>query len=393
MDSKPIYLPVNWIDGMKINKQHFITERNAMLQQLAYSAASHITAVNYGLLPPVAAEHKPLKLFVSLDNQQYVQIRLVNCRAITPGGVYINIEESSFEENQASAQLPSLGVPLAALKGKSQVYYVVLTVNVYDRVGIGNADPEEIPPRLPFSAPQYHLSLLPEEELDGKKPGLYQLTISRIIIAEGRVEPDENYIPPCTATASHPDLTDIYYGLEEFMSTMERCCIQINQKIQQKKQSNDMALIVQKLCDQVLQYQQVYFTQFKWMSMHEPPCMMLAQVSSMARLIKNCLDTYVNTGKEELMNYFAEWCDVNQVTLETVTTALGNHSYKHEDINAAVTKVSDFTRTVSLLFSKLSKLDYIGKKKDANIFVKEEIVNPAATAETAAKKRRSFLAD
>jgi len=40
------------------------------------------------------------------------------------------------------------------------------------------------------------------------------------------------------------------------------------------------------------------------------------------------------------------------------------------------------------LFKKLSELDYIGKKSDSNIFVKEEIV-----AKQEVKNRRSFLLD
>jgi len=212
------------------------------------------------------------------------------------------------------------------------------------------------------------------------------------VLKENRIEADDNYIPPCTATASHADLMDIYYGLDEFMSKMELYCIQINQKIQQKKQSNDMALIVQRLCDNILQYQNVYFTRFKWTAVHEAPAFMLAQVASMARLVKNSLDVYVNAGKEELMNYFVEWCEINQGTLENVITELGSHKYSHEDINSAVVKVSNYTKIISSLFYKLSRLDYIGKKKDANIFVKEEIINPD-TAENATRKRRSFLAD
>jgi hypothetical protein len=137
----------------------------------------------------------------------------------------------------------------------------------------------------------------------------------------------------------------------------------------------------------------MHFTSFKWAALHQPPSYMLAVTASLARLIKNSLDVYVNAGKEDLMNYFVEWCEVSQGALETVITDLGNHQYQHEDINAALLKVMAFTKTVSALFLKLSKLDYIGKKKEAAIFVKEEIVNPVETAESAAKKRRNFLAD
>ena len=111
METQNIYLPVNWVDGMKINKQHFIAERNAMQQQIVFSGGSHITAVNYGLLPAIANEQKAFKITVSLDNQQFVQVRLINCRAITPGGAFINIEEGAFGENDIKAKVPDLSVP------------------------------------------------------------------------------------------------------------------------------------------------------------------------------------------------------------------------------------------------------------------------------------------
>jgi hypothetical protein len=40
------------------------------------------------------------------------------------------------------------------------------------------------------------------------------------------------------------------------------------------------------------------------------------------------------------------------------------------------------------LFKKLNELDYIGKKSDSGIFVKEEVVE-----NTEVKSRRSFLLD
>lgn len=151
--------------------------------------------------------------------------------------------------------------------------------------------------------------------------------------------------------------------------------------------------MVQRVCNQVIQHQGACLPQVKWMAPHQPPASLFAMVASLARLIKNNLDLYVNAGKEDLMNYFAEWCDVQQATLEGVITELGSHQYRHEDINDTVLKTMEFTKVVSGLFLKLSKLDYIGKKKDSNIFVKEEIVANEKTAEATAKKRRNFLAD
>jgi hypothetical protein len=392
METNHQFLPVNWTDGMKINKTHLVAERNALQQQAVFAAGSHLTSINYGLLPPVAEGQKSCSLFVSLDNQQYVQVRLASCRAVTPGGIMINIEEQGTAAT-ADTKVPDLSIPFADLKNKSAVYFVVLTVNIYDRVPTGLADPDEIPPRLPYSAPKYSLSLVPKQDLAGQKAGLYQLALSRIFIKENKLQVDEDYIPPCVATASHPDLMEIYYSLEEFMAKMELYSIQITQKIQQKKQVNEMALIVQWLCNNIIQHQSLHFTWFRWAAKHQPPSFMLSFTASLARLIKNSLDVYVNAGKEELMTYLVEWCELSQGRLETVITDLGNHNYLHEDINAAVSKVAAFTQTVSSLFYKLSKLDYIGKKKDQAIFVKEHIASNVETAESAAKKRRNFLAD
>jgi hypothetical protein len=386
-------MPVNWVDGMKINKTHLIAERNALLQQVVFAAGSHISPINYGLLPPVAPGQPSCQLFVNLDNQQHVQARLASCRAVTPGGVVIHLSEPDMPAASVQAKVPDLSVPYNELKGQSQLYYVVLTVNPYDSVPAGLADPAEIPPRLPHAMPQYTLSLVPQEGLQGMKVGLHQLALGRVLVKDGRVQTDTEYIPPCATTASHPDLLDIYYGLEEFMGKMELYAIQIAQKIQQKKQTNEMALIVQWVCNNILQHQSQHYTQFKWTALHQPPCYMLSVTTSLARLIKNSLDVYVNAGKEDLMNYLVEWCELTQGALETVITDLCNHQYQHEDINAAVIKAQAFTKTVSSLFFKLSKLDYIGKKKEAAIFVKEEIVSPAETAESTTKKRRNFLAD
>jgi hypothetical protein len=187
MSQQNIYLPVNWTDGMKINKTHFIAERNAMQQQIAFSAGSYITDINYGLLPPIAREQADFDISVSLDNQQYVQVRLINCRAITPGGVFIDINNGLYGENDLSVKIPDLFVPFTELKNKSATHYVVLTADIYHRLPVGDADPAEIPPRLPYSAPTFTLSLLSQEELNGKRPGLYQLTLSRFFINEHKI--------------------------------------------------------------------------------------------------------------------------------------------------------------------------------------------------------------
>lgn len=393
MAKQNYYLPVNWVDGMKINKHHFIDEQNARIQDQAFSTGAHITAVNYGLLPPVAKEHYPVSMYINLDNQQQVIVNLLHCHAVTPGGYVINIQQDADNEiTTASKKIPGLSVPFSELKEKAETYFIVLAVNPYKRIPYGNAAENEIPTRIPYTLPQYSLSLLPEETLQNKKPGLYQLVIGKFFIKEQKIVVDENYIPPCVTSSSHPDLTDVFAGMEEFISKMELYSTQILQKIILKKQQNDLALIVQRLCENILQYSSSHTMIYKWSMLHQPPLYMLSVVASVARVFKNTLDQYIGSGKEELINYFIEWCELNQGELEGLITDLTTHKYNHENINSTIETTMAFTKTISSLFHNLSRLEYIGKKREANIFVKEEVVK-SDFPEFVPQKRRSFLAD
>jgi hypothetical protein len=115
--------------------------------------------------------------------------------------------------------------------------------------------------------------------------------------------------------------------------------------------------------------------------------------SGLARLVKNVLDCHLGSGKEELVNYFTEWCNFSQGELEGAITALASHTYDHLDISDSVAKVSVFTKILSQLFHQLARLEYIGKRKDSGIFVKEEVITPSSSSDQTPPRRRSFLAD
>jgi hypothetical protein len=156
---------------------------------------------------------------------------------------------------------------------------------------------------------------------------------------------------------------------------METYSLQIIQKIIQKKQSNDMAVIVQKLCEYILSFTASQLADIKSSGVVKPPVSMIVTISAFSRLIKNIIDCYLGAGKEELISYFTEWCNVSQGELERIIIQLSNHQYDHLDINNSMNKVTEFTKIVSALFHRLARLEYIGKRKEAGIFVKEEAVN------------------
>lgn len=385
------YLPVNWIDGMKINKNHFIAQDNATRYQLAQNTNCLLNELNYGLLP--VGPGSELKLFISTDNQKKLQVRIQQCRAITAGGYYIEFNEDSLLQGTNTAlEVTSAPATLKELKSKGNEFYIVLSINPYKRIPFGMADTGEVPPRVPFTTPTYSLDLIPLQDVTRNVLGPWQLPVGKLSIDDQRVILEEDYIPPCSSVNSHPELLEILAGLEQFYSKMELYSLQIIQKILQKKQANDMAIIVQKLCENISFFTSFQLADLKSVGIIQPPVFLVGKVAILARQMKNTLDCYLGNGKEELINYFTEWCNISQGELEDAMVNLSGHQYNHLDINNSIDLVSQFTKIISRLFYQLARLEYIGKRKDAGIFVKEEVVrqkNPEATPQ----KRRSFLAD
>ena len=152
-----------------------------------------------------------------------------------------------------------------------------------------------------------------------------------------------------------------------------------------------MAVIIQKLSEYIILFTSSKMAEFKLVSVYEPPVYLINAACSFARLFKNTLDFYIGAGKEGLINYFIEWCNISQGELEGAITRLANNQYDHLNIKDSIHEMYAFTKIISKLFATLSTLDYIGKRKDAGIFIKEQIV--ASEPQTLPNQRRSFLAE
>ena len=81
------YFPVHWIDGMKINKGHFLSVQDSMSDMLRDGIGIHLSMQNYGLLPV----ENSLKLSLSIDNHKLLRVRVEECQAVTPNGSRISI--------------------------------------------------------------------------------------------------------------------------------------------------------------------------------------------------------------------------------------------------------------------------------------------------------------
>ena len=384
MIEKLNHFPVNWIDGMKINKNHFLEVQNFVYDSIRDSVGIHTSMMNYGLLPVA----EPIKMNLIIDNHKLLRIKVEECHAITPNGSRIDIGTSE----SLSLSIPYPETVRELKENESAVLLACISVNHFKRTPYGEPDPEENPPRYPYTHPEYSLNLIPEDELKSTIGfGANYLTIGKILVNAGESKIDDNYIPPSISVSSHQKLQELYTEIDRFYGQIELYSVQIAQKIHSKKQSTDLAMMMERMSDKTLNYLGTEINRLRWMSPHTPPANMLLSVVSLARILKNFIDARSGAGKEELLNYFAEWCNVSQGDFEVIFSETINTDYNHNQMDIVIAKITRFMKTLEELFSILSRLDYIGKKRDGSIFVSENTDDKEAVIH--AKRSRTFLAD
>ncbi len=384
MSKKNDFFRVNWVDGMKINKDSFVAFEDSMLHHIEKSSGYGITPNNFGLLPDYTGAKNTINVTISMDGHDTLVIAVNRCNAVTLGGNRITIDDAATNLFQQAGHLLQQE---HVIKDKTGVSYIVLSVDQHARIPIGDADPYEEPARHPFVLPSYQITVVPENQLNIQLIGSHHITIGKVVWDNERPQLMDSYIPPCTSIQSHQDLIYTYTEVGAFLNGIESYATSIIQKIYQKQQTNDMAKMVLTMANDVLSYLKSAIPVYRSHDKYAPPVEMIVKLMCLARTIKGSLDIYAGTGKEELLNYLTEWCDQNQGAFENVLQEMIDLEYIHTDVNQSLEKVATFTMLMTVLFKKLHELDYIGKKSDSKIFVKEDVI----VQDDVKKRRRFFL--
>ena len=126
------------------------------------------------------------------------------------------------------------------------------------------------------------------------------------------------------------------------------------------------------LCDRVMLYLGQALTAARWNLLYESPAALFFTMASLARVLKNTIDLRIGAGKDELMEYLSEWCELKQGELESMLASIAGMNYDHNDVNKNISEAAVFVRVIAKLFNTLSRLEFIGKRKSAGFVVKEE---------------------
>lgn len=360
---------VNWIDGMKISRRHFMETEDHFTDSIRDTASLFLHNYDFGLLPPFRGQRLSCDFEISERVTRQVELRLRQCNAITAGGVRIHILPEAYAEQLVSAY--SFAEEEPQEEGQVNYYSVVLSVNPHERVPSGTPDPGETPPRHPYVMNGCELVVLPSEQVSASDMGLNHLVIGQLVRKNGRVTVNDRYIPPSTSIISHPALIQFYERFSTLLNDIQMSSFRIIEKVTTRDQSTELAKNIKSLCERMLDYiAQVFFT-YRNMVHQQPPVNMVAVFSNLAHIFYTSLNYPGSRAKEEMLKYFYEWKDVTPGNFEDLLVRTVDIVYDHYNIRQSMEQVQDCMQVLSALWNKLSSLEFIGQRRE-NIVVAEQ---------------------
>jgi len=371
------HYPVNWVDGMKITRRHFTETDHFVLDHLRDTVALGLRPDRYGLLPTTNELGSPaaFELLLSVDAQHEVQARLTQCRAITAGGVRIEITPSSAPltvRTSLGQLLTAFG--LTATEGLR--FSVVLTVNPFERVPTGPPDPAELPPRHPYTRPGYQLSVVPAAQLGSQASATFALVVGELRYAEGALRPVAQYIPPSLALASHPALLQALHQLDFQLTELETDAFKIIHKVKLRADKRSpLADLVRELAERTVLALAQQLTTLRLLASQQPPSYLLDALLRAAKQIKTSLDMLTEAEREELLKYCEQWSEAPPATLLAALQAAVALTYDHHRVHEHLQQQQQLWQLLGLVFRQLSQLEYIGKNREGwQTFINENPV-------------------
>ena len=376
---------INWIDGMKISKDHFIDMQRATEDRVRDARSILSGEFDMGLLAGKLKGRGSLEYILTIGHPNRIDVEVYQCRALSPAGDRVEIV--SDLNSLTNALKANFVIDLEKAEDQD-IFDIIVKVDSFNMTPYGEPDVKESPPRHPFAQPEYTLELAPSKEIQYNEYNRNYVVLTRVQLSGGVIKHLKDYIPPCMSMESAAELTEFYFKYLQFVKDLEQNALHIIIKTNSAEHKTPLVRNVELIARRVFDLIEKEIDDVVLFYRFENPVHFVAHTMRLARCIKNSIELTTNTGKDELLNYFStEVMDLNSAEYMNVLSGLFGMEYQHYDINACLTRISSFCKHTSKLFNELSRLDYIGKKKDIGIFVTDKTKEDTASAP---QKRRKW---
>lgn len=352
------YQPINWQDGMKVNKDHFIGMENALREEILERAGRQLSAYDYGLFPQGDGTAS-LDIYFKIDQSQQIVISLLICRAITAGGVLLDVSPDQQQLDEFRAPLSQL---IEKFRQDSDVLYIYLDKQSFERQPVGEPDSLERPERMPYTQATHRLMVGFGDANSSQASRSTQLPLMRIIRKEGTLLPDPQYIPPCTSISAHQTLIKSFGEWQRVLENLVHHAAKTISRIYEITSSGKESLEFQagqkiSLADSVaymtrdlLNGLSLIVPEFKQILGMQPLIFSLIAIQKLAWRLQTTLSFLNQLELNQLLNYVKESMGMENflpIIQETI-----QHAYRHEDAATTVRQINRFLGLLMQLYDE-----------------------------------------
>lgn len=358
------HLPINWVNGMKISKEHLVGQDNSNQNQLYNGLESMLSDVNFGLLQSSDPHSEPFEIEL---NDEWIRLR--RCQAILRSGMRVDISE--YDRIEALQQPTSM--VFNEVSGSSAEWYVVLKIDPYKRQPFGEPNSEEFPVRHPHVIPSYRIGVVPKDELN-----MMYFDRNAIPLAKIRgMSMDRGYIPPCTNLLCSRALWERYLDYQKIMNSLELNLSEIRKKtIEKNKSSADqLSNDALELASSLLDFITFNKANFRMILPYVSPIYTVSYFSTMGGVFYDALRKAKE--KDNLLKYFTHWINTyTPAELQGVVERVQGIAYNHLDLQESLKIIDSFLDTFQNIFDKLKTLEF------RNIWDPKGVIDPTRDRST-----------
>lgn len=364
---KKKYPAINWTDGVKITRTHFLEDHAHISDTIRDCANTSLNNYNYGLLQAKDGEGASLNIQTITQTKERLALQLTHCNAITRNGCRIEYDSELYGGNHPEAIIESKDIDVNSVLD----FLIVVTVNPFELVPVGEPDPESIPLHHPYALPKVGLRIISKSQFNTSFMSMHYLIVGKVQWRNGAFVLDDDYIPPASRIKYHPELLVYQRRISSVLTNIRNNSIIINQKNRHKFSNNKLASNTFKLCIKVMDFVSEYLFKYTQMGEEASPIFMFSSISVLGNYISNELAILEEEDREKLLQYYYEWIDVKPSKFESTIGEILSLDYEHDEIRNSIEKIDYFMAVIQRLWKKLSDLEYIGQRKD-NLVVSEE---------------------
>lgn len=332
---------VNWQDGMLISQSHLKDQERYFSELARWYALS--AADQYGLVRKAVSGQPALALNFSVNGNR-VRVEVTRCQAITSGGHVIEINES----NQ--------GTVVAEANMGTDVLPVFIATDPKSKKQVGDPDPQEDIPRIPYLAGSYTLYL-------GEKPSLPEeqfVQITELIKSGEEVVQSDQYFPPCLSISADERLntraTELRNRLENLLSLASRAYTAIAQSGALADQSSSLQVAFKDTTYNFAFYLSSVLDRFVVARNGLHPLQLVILFKGIFRVFTTLLN--LRPGLKDYLNerFFIKQLNSEVGQFMASVDAFLLSEYNHRDIGGQVRMIDDTLKTLRGILGFLAQL-------------------------------------